>query len=49
MRIVLSIFAVLLLVSACGSQPKELKSPCVGLEGSPCGPRRPANADLFQV
>ena len=39
--------AVILLVfmaAACTSEKLEvLKSPCVGLEGSPCGPKRPVN------
>ncbi len=28
------------------SQP-ELTSPCVGLDGSPCGPKRPVNLWLY--
>ena len=39
--------ATLLVVSACTSEKIEvLKSPCVGLEGSPCGPKRPVNGAL---
>ena len=35
----------LLALAACESEKVEvLKSPCVGLEDSPCGPKRPANA-----
>ena len=34
----------LLLLAACESEKVEvMKSPCAGLEGSPCGPKRPAN------
>ncbi|MFZ4125960.1 MAG: hypothetical protein ACOYJ2_07840 [Rickettsiales bacterium] len=34
----------LLTLTACGSEKVEvLKSPCVGLDDSPCGPKRPAN------
>jgi hypothetical protein len=36
-----------LAVSACTSEKIEvLKSPCVGLEDSPCGPKRPVNGVL---
>jgi hypothetical protein len=35
-------------VSACSSPTKELKSPCVGLEGSPCG-KRSANPDRYII
>ncbi len=32
------------LLSACEAEKVEvMKSPCVGLEGSPCGPKRPVN------
>lgn len=35
------------LLSACSNEKMEvLKSPCVGLEGSPCGPKRPVNGLL---
>jgi hypothetical protein len=34
----------LLALTACDSEKVEIqKSPCVGLEGSPCGPKRPVN------
>lgn len=34
----------LLALAACESEKVEvLKSPCVGLEDSPCGPKRPVN------
>jgi hypothetical protein len=39
--------SALLVLSACGSEKIEvLKSPCVGLEGSPCGPKRPVNGTM---
>jgi hypothetical protein len=41
------LIAILLSVAACTSEKLEvLKSPCVGLEGSPCGPKRPLNGPL---
>lgn len=41
------LMGALLLASACTSEKIEvLKSPCVGLEGSPCGPKRPLNGAL---
>lgn len=37
----------LLALTACTPEKVEvLKSPCVGLEGSPCGPKRPMNGNL---
>jgi hypothetical protein len=48
-----TILLSLLVLSACslvenidGQAP--LTSPCVGLEGSPCGPKRPVNMWLFK-
>ncbi|MES2985061.1 MAG: hypothetical protein V4735_07740 [Pseudomonadota bacterium] len=44
--IVAALMGAVLLVSACSSEKIEvLKSPCVGLEGSPCGPKRPMNGN----
>lgn len=41
------LLAAVLALSACSSEKLEvLKSPCVGLEGSPCGPKRPMNGPL---
>lgn len=41
------LFASLAVLAACSSEKIEvLKSPCVGLEGSPCGPKRLMNGDL---
>ena len=41
-----SLLGALLLISACSSDKVEvLKSPCVGLEGSPCGSKRPMNGN----
>jgi hypothetical protein len=41
------LLAALVLLSACAPEKIEvLKSPCVGLEGSPCGPKRPMNGAL---
>ena len=37
----LMLCAAPLLLAACASESVDpLKSPCVGLEGSPCGPKR---------
>ncbi|MBX9727131.1 MAG: twin-arginine translocation signal domain-containing protein [Rickettsiales bacterium] len=39
--------ATAMLLAGCASEKIEvLKSPCVGLEGSPCGPKRPMNGAL---
>lgn len=37
--------SVLLSLAACSSpfKEEELMSPCTGLDGSPCGPKRPVN------
>ena len=36
----------LLVLSACGPEKVEvLKSPCAGIEGSPCGPKRAVNGN----
>jgi len=35
--------AIVLLMQGCSTKAPELKSPCVGAEGSPCGPRVPVN------
>lgn len=34
----------MLMLAACTREPKDLKSPCVGVDESPCGPKRPVNA-----
>ncbi len=39
-------FALMGSVQACSNKSPDLKSPCTGIEGSPCGPKRPANAWL---
>ena len=36
-------FAMLGLLMACSNPRTDLKSPCAGADGSPCGPRRPVN------
>ena len=42
----LMLLAALLGLSACASEKVEpLKSPCVGLDNSPCGPKRPVNGN----
>lgn len=39
--------AAALALAACGSEKIEvLKSPCAGIDGSPCGPKRPVNGVL---
>jgi hypothetical protein len=37
------LLASIVTLSACSSETHELKSPCVGTEGSPCGTKRPVN------
>lgn len=44
MRIVFLV-AALLTLQACSTEPKQLKSPCVGAEGSPCE-RHPVNRGM---
>ena len=47
--ITLALLIAALVLSACSSEKVEvLKSPCVGIEGSPCGPKRPVNGPLNQ-
>jgi hypothetical protein len=43
-RVLLATVALLVL-QACSNAPDDVKSPCVGAEGSPCD-RRPVNADM---
>ncbi len=31
------------MLAGCSFPHTDLKSPCVGADGSPCGPRRPVN------
>ncbi len=40
--LILFLVVILSFVQACTTKPRELKSPCVGSEGSPCD-KRPAN------
>jgi hypothetical protein len=48
------IFCVaVLLLSGCGWMDKfdgqpEMTSPCAGIDGSPCGPKRPVNLWFYQ-
>lgn len=39
MKKLIALFVVCLALQACQTPPHELKSPCVGAEGSPCGQR----------
>lgn len=53
MKKVVLMAMLLSLASACSfikenDEKPELTSPCVGLEDSPCGPKRPANPWLYQ-
>lgn len=45
MKQLVCMLSLLCLLSACGDagEREDLKSPCVGLEGSPCGPKRSVN------
>lgn len=42
-RILLLVLAMTF-VAGCAEKREDLRSPCVGDEGSPCGPRRDVNA-----
>jgi len=42
-RNMLFLAAVMGLLTACVAPHSDLKSPCAGTEGSPCGPRHPVN------
>lgn len=49
MRYAICLLALLAL-TACESEKVEvLKSPCVGTDESPCGPKRPANPWMGQT
>lgn len=46
MRVFLMILlgGLMMLPAACSTKREDLKSPCVGADDSPCGPRRPVNS-----
>jgi len=47
-----AILVLLAFLTGCTSKPRELKSPCVGIDGAPCARRSPANqftADSYQL
>jgi putative hemolysin len=46
MKSLLLVSAMLTLLAACSQQTPDLKSPCVGAEGSPCERRAPAEQSL---
>ena len=37
------VLAVLVALSACSTKVPDLKSPCAGADGDPCGPKRNVN------
>lgn len=39
----LLLISLILLLPACSTEVKDVKSPCVGTDDSPCGPRRAVN------
>lgn len=41
--LLLLVISALTQVQACSNKAPDLKSPCVGEKGSPCGPKRAAN------
>ncbi|MDX2073536.1 MAG: hypothetical protein SFX19_04115 [Alphaproteobacteria bacterium] len=43
MKIIALVLLSGVLLASCSNAPPELKSPCVGGEGSPCDRRAPAN------
>lgn len=43
----LMLMAMLALLAACDTEKVEvMKSPCAGIDGNPCGPKRPVNGFL---
>ena len=44
---VIIIFLSFMILFSCSRKEEDLKSPCVGLENSPCGPRVPLNKGLY--
>ncbi|MDR2526290.1 MAG: hypothetical protein LBC92_00240 [Rickettsiales bacterium] len=46
MKYLFFLFSFLILQSCTANRVIEVKSPCVGAEGSPCGPRIPVNTWL---
>lgn len=47
MNRIMLLVAVAAALSACESEKVQvLKSPCAGIDGSPCGPKRPVNGAL---
>lgn len=44
LRIILIAAALLTMTAGCSKERDDLRSPCVGAEGSPCGPTRNVNA-----
>lgn len=49
-RSLLVLIGALALLTACDTEKVEvLKSPCAGIDGSPCGPKRPVNGVLNTV
>ncbi len=52
MRFILFLSAIssLFMLSACAKEdPEMIKSPCAGIEGSPCGDLRPVNDHMFVI
>ena len=46
----IALLSSLLLLAACDTEKVEvMKSPCAGIDGSPCGPKRPVNGSLNTV
>ncbi len=43
MRVIVLLVVMLCVVQGCSPKTPPLKSPCVGAEDSPCGPRSPIN------
>jgi hypothetical protein len=39
----LCLITLVLPITACSGEREDMKSPCVGTEDSPCGPRRAVN------
>ncbi|MFM7620131.1 MAG: lipoprotein [Alphaproteobacteria bacterium] len=43
MKKIILFLTIFLTITACQNKVVDIKSPCVSLEGGPCGPKKPIN------
>lgn len=43
---IIFLFLLLLLIGCTATKEQSIKSPCVSIDGGPCGPRKPINTWL---